>query len=290
MSSFRLCFFGAEDSLNSPVLQKSGVITFTQDDSLGYKGLQLCESKFGKDFYKKLTVDLNDVNEERAFLIYRYVPLEILKTINSNTIYILNTKLLAVNYIKQVLEAFGDKCVLLSELQIHGELRNPQDFDLNRLAIKNILVSSIKKNTASSESSSEFGYNFPIAVYRFIKILLSPFQELKKYGIFLKFLNLKWLVRVGEFFSMIYGISAIIYGYIVTSYYILAYLTNVTRNCLRDIYYRYLHKTYFQIYDYSCRAVAWAFRFTKLVLLRPFFKIYWIFSHEYEKRIKKTGK
>ena len=97
------------------------------------------------------------------------------------------------------------------------------------------------------------------------------------HNLILKLINL----LIYRFFLKLY--YKIGYGYLLPAYY--GFL-NIIRYKLRHWFLMFYYKSYGFLYDLC----TFTYRFFKLYLMYPFFKIYWFFNFQFNKRIRKTIK
>lgn len=287
-------------------------------------GFYAVESRFGREIQKKLALRPESSGAD-AVLLYRYLSDEELKTLEASAeksvvFYILPHKLFDRDYIKMQLLTRVPQAGFISDLSGSSFL---QSYSLVRKEFKatNILKLKATGKPAGENESAVSRMHLPVIILFLLKIFMNPTNEIRRYSILLKYSNQRILSRFLELFLVLdfvvnamvqriwyssnyfiglirvglikmgFGIRHVFlmsgfksYGLLVDSYYL---ARGFCYRCFVAVRHALLISA-FRLYGLVFDLCTFSYRFVKLILLYPAFKIYWFLSFQYQKRIKKT--
>ncbi len=250
-------------------------------------GFYAIESRFGREVPKKLSLE-PECNGADAILLYRYLSDEELKILETSAekllaFYILPHKLFDREYIKAKLLNRIPQAGFISDFSGTSFL---QSFNLVRKEFKATNILRLKATSQQQDDNESAGsmIHFPVIILFVLKIFMSPANEIRRYSILLKYSNQRILSRFIELFFVINFVMNFVINFVMN--FVMNFVIVVLIKMGFGIRHAVLISA-FRFYGLAFDLCTFSYRFAKLVLLYPVFKIYWFLAFQYKKRIKK---
>lgn len=239
-------------------------------------GFYAIESRYGREIPKKLSLESNCDSGE-AVLLYRYLSEEELQKLEASAtksvaFYILPHKLFDRDYIKKALLTRIPQAGFISDFSGTSLVHS---FNLVRKEFKTGNILRLKSG-GPQQGENEYERStiqLPVLILFLLKIFMNPVNEIRRYSLLIKYSNLRFLSR---FLELLLALN-----FVINAVFLKLFRRLVLR--IRQAVLISIFKLYGLVFD----CCTFSYRFTKLILLYPIFKIYWFVAFQYEKRIKK---
>lgn len=248
MNEISFIFYGELSEVQSHLLFRLNVLK-VQSALPNRSGLYAVEFRHGRETTRKLTLDLENIESE-AVLIYRYLSDKEMDVLINNK---QNIKFYILPHRLFDLDYIRDKILTkAAQAWIIADYSNSssvQNYHVLKKALnsKNMLRITSLGAVSGIKAENANSIQWPIFILFLMKIFFNPANEIK-------YSNSRVLDRIMEL-----------------------------RLCIQYIFLMILFKTYGLFFDIC----TFSYRKTKLIILYPFFKIYWFTAFQYKKRIKK---
>jgi hypothetical protein len=193
-----LLYFGHPDELSSVLLGGLHVLEF-RPASEAFSGLFLLENRFGKETYRKLSLNYSP-DEKDDWLIYRYLSEEEMRLIagdrGARRVYILLQNYVTLEYFSGLnIEDRGSCYFLAGNADSHLKKYN---YVSARLKTKNLFVVKSFKPKRKEADEKTAGSALPYFMVLLLKLLLNPVDELGRQSNLLMHSNRRVLSRFLE--------------------------------------------------------------------------------------------
>ncbi len=207
MNEVELVFYGQKNELESPVLQKIGVVHYRPATEV-LKGFFAVEKRYGSEVRKPLTADILGDHSDADWIIYRYLGADEEKAVRENKlnkkIYVILHNYYSFNRLYESLLKENINQYSLVVDRFNAEIKNIHDINS---VIKTKNYFNIIKPKIVIEKNSEknsFDFSLWLMLVALAKILLNPINELNRYSILMKYSQARVLIRFVELFSFIF--------------------------------------------------------------------------------------